>query len=58
MKDETYTYDSLANAVKAVNDSTIKFYYLDEATKNAMMSDRQAEITAETQTLKNIADSW
>lgn len=57
LKDETYTYDSLANAVKAVNDSTIKFYYLDEATKNAMMSDRQAEITAETQTLKNIADS-
>ena len=57
LKDETYTYDSLANAVKAVNDSSIKFYYLDEATKNAMMSDRQAEITAETQTLKNIADS-
>lgn len=57
LQDETYTYDSLANAVKAVNDSSIKFYYLDADTKNAMMSDRQAEITAETQTLKNIADS-
>lgn len=57
LKNETYTYDSLANAVKAVNDSSIKFYYLDADTKNAMMSDRQAEITAETQTLKNIADS-
>ncbi|MBE5705435.1 MAG: hypothetical protein EGR78_00385, partial [Erysipelotrichaceae bacterium] len=57
LKDETYTYDSLSNAVNAVNDSTIKFYYLDADTKNAMMSNRQAEITAETQTLKNIADS-
>ena len=57
LQDETYTYDSLANAVNAVNDSSIKFYYLDADTKNAMMSDRQAEITAETQTLKNIADS-
>ena len=57
LKDETYTYDSLANAVNAVKDSSIKFYYLDADTKNAMMSDRQAEITAETQTLKNIADS-
>lgn len=57
LQDETYTYDSLAKAVNAVNDSSIKFYYLDANTKNAMMSDRQAEITAETQTLKNIADS-
>lgn len=57
LKDETYTYDSLEKAVNAVNDSSIKFYYLDADTKNAMMSDRQAEITAETQTLKNIANS-
>ena len=57
LQDETYTYDSLANAVNAVKDSSIKFYYLDADTKNAMMSDRQAEITAETQTLKNIANS-
>lgn len=57
LKNETYTYDSLANAVNAVNDSSIKFYYLDADIKNKMMSDRQAEIIAETQTLKNIADS-